>query len=217
MSTQRTTFVIATCAALAACDGSTAARDVTAPNASPAFDRTATPLGSTPYDVSDLAFEASVTLQELVEAQQAATGGRATGHHELAAPISNRQFEQYSFAALSTAPSQDTLGAAAKGQVELHTVFTGGVVSKVHIDVDCLVIGGNQAWFSGPAKRWVLGGVEQPPGLYLVFRVQDNGEGASAPPDLGSPAFSGPPMGCRLRPSFVMTPSANGNIQVQQR
>ena len=211
MFTTRTALVVAVCTAFAACDDSTPAADVTAPDGrSPAFDEIGAPPASTPYDASELAFEA--TSAELVEAQQAATGGRATGHHELAAPIINREFEQKSFTALSTDPSP-----TAKGQVELHTVFTDGLKAKAHIDVDCLVIVGNQAWFSGPAKRFVLGGVEQPPGLYLVFRVQDNGEGVNAPPDLGSPAFSGPPMACALRTPFVMTPTANGNIQVRQR
>jgi hypothetical protein len=99
----------------------------------------------------------------------------------------------------------------------LQTLFTTGQQSNVHLDVDCLVIVGNEAWFSGPARRFVLDGVEQPPGLYLVFRVQDNGEGANAPADLGSPAFSGPPMACALQPLFPMTPTANGNIDVRQR
>jgi hypothetical protein len=211
MFTTRTACVVAICAALAACDEPTRIADVTAPQRrSPAFDEIASPLASTPYDASDLAFEA--TSAELVEAQQAATGGRATGHHELAAPIINRVLERKSFTALSTDPAP-----TAKGEVELKTLFTTGQESKVHLNVDCLVIVGNQAWFSGPARRFVLDGVEQPPGLYLVFRVQDNGEGANAPPDLGSPAFSGPPMACMLQPLFVMTPTANGNIQVRQR
>lgn len=205
----RTALVVAACAALVACAEPTRPTDVSAPErGSPALNKGgAAP--STPYDASDLTFEATAAL---VEIQQAATGGRATGHYELGAPIINRQLEHYSFSALSIAPAP-----TAKGEVQLQTLFTTGQQSNVHLDVDCLVIVGNQAWFSGPARRFVLDGVEQPPGLYLVFRVQDNGEGANAPPDQGSPAFSGPPMACTLQPPFPMTPTANGNIQVRQR
>jgi hypothetical protein len=198
------TFAI--CAALAACDGSTPVRDVTAPDrGSVLFSATPTDPSSTPYDWTDAApGEAGP-----IEANQAATGGRATGHWRLVTPIFNRAAEQYSFTALSTGPA-----GAAKGEVQLHTTFVGAVESNVHLDVDCLVTRGNQAWFSGPARRWVLGGVEQPPGLYLVFRVQDNGEGAKGAPDLGSPAFAGPPMACRLMPLFPLVP--DGNIQVRE-
>jgi hypothetical protein len=197
-------FVI--CAALAACDGSTSVRDVTAPDrGSVLFSATPTDPSSTLYDWADPAPGESGPI----EATQAATGGRATGSWRLVTPIFNRAAEHYSFTALSTGP----LGAA-KGEVQLHTIFVGGIPSNVHIDVDCLVIAGNQAWFSGPARRWVLAGVEQPPGLYLVFRVQDRGEGSNAPPDLASPAFSGPPMGCRFMPPFPLVPE--GNIQVRQ-
>jgi hypothetical protein len=196
----------AVCAALAACDGSTAVRNVTAPDRGSAlFSATATDPSSTPYDWTD----ATPGEAGLIEATQAATGGRATGNWRLVTPILNRAAEHYSFTALSTGP----LGAA-KGEVQLHTTFVGAIESNVHIDVDCLVVSGNQAWFSGPARRWVLGGVEQPPGLYLVFRVQDNGEGVNAPPDLASPAFSGPPMACRLMALFPLVPE--GNVQVRQ-
>jgi hypothetical protein len=208
MFTTRTALVVAICSALVACDEATRPTNATAPEwGSPALTGGAAP--STLYDASDLAFEAAAAL---VESQQAATGGRATGHYELAAPIINRALEHYSFAAVATSPAP-----TAKGEVQLQTLFTTGQQSNVHLDVDCLVIVGNEAWFSGPARRFVLDGVEQPPGLYLVFRVQDNGEGANAPADLGSPAFSGPPMACALQPLFPMTPTANGNIDVRQR
>jgi hypothetical protein len=205
------TFAI--CAALAACDGSITGREVTAPDpASALLSATPTVTGTTtdlvsPYDWSVTAFGEG----DLVDATQAATGGRATGHWRLAAPLGNRAAEHYAFTALSTGPL-----AAAKGEVQLHTTFVGNIQSNVHLDVDCLMIVGRQAWFSGPATRWTLNGVVQPPGLYLVFRVEDNGEGSGAMPDRGSPAFSGPPMGCRLMPLFPLVPT-DGNIQVQQR
>jgi hypothetical protein len=199
----------AMCAALAACDGSTSVRDVTAPDPGGAlFSAAPTDPSSTLYDWSDAP---SLISERPVQANQAATGGRATGHWGLADPFLNRAAEQYSFTALSTGPL-----AAAKGNVQLHTTFVGAVASNVHVDVDCLVVVGNQAWFSGPARRWTLNGVPQPPGLYLVFRVEDNGEGANESPDRGSPAFSGPPMGCRLMPAFPLLPTADGNIQVRQ-
>jgi hypothetical protein len=205
------TFAIG--AALAACDGSMNGREVTAPTWASSFAwaahtdavSTADPF-TTPYDWTASALRGD----DLVGATQAATGGRATGYWQLAAPMLNRAAEHYSFAALSTGP----LGAA-KGEVQLHTTFVGNVKSNVHIDVDCLMIVGNQAWFSGPARRWTLDGVPQPPGLYLTFRVQDNGEGANGSSDAGSPAFSGPPLACLLMPPFPLVPT-RGNIQVQQ-
>ena len=211
MSKKTTAVMLAMCAALAACDSKTRSPGITAHEAA-GLAASVADAGSTPYDWAELALGTSLSADQPIDAAQAATGGRATGHFELSMPIINRAAEQYSFTALSTNPAP-----TAKGQVELHTLFVGGVQSNVHIDVDCLVIVGNQAWFSGPAKRWVLGGVPQPPGLYLVFRVEDNGEGANDAPDRGSAAFGGPPMACALMPPFPLIPTANGNIQVRQR
>ena len=213
MFSKRIAAIFATCAALASCDVSTPVRNVTAPPPGPrSFDATASQAQPTPYDLQGTLLEESGISARAVAPQAAATGGRASGHFELAAPILNRAAEQYSFIALSTASD-----GSAKGQVELHTSFTFGADADVHIEVDCLAVAGNEAWFSGPAKRYTLAGVPQPPGLYLIFRVQDNGEGSDDPPDMGSPAFSSPPQGCRLQPPLLMTPTANGNIQVRQR
>ncbi len=211
MSNKTIAVVLATCAALTACDSGAPTRHITAPRDGPLFSAASDPTSS-PYDLSAFTLAGGPTADEPVDAAQAATGGRATGRFELSTPIGNRAAEQYSFSALSTQPLP-----TAKGEVDLHTLFTFGQAAHVHIDVDCLTIVGNQAWLSGPARRFVLGGVEQPPGLYLIFRVEDNGEGANAPPDRASPAFSGPPMGCRLMPLFPLVPTANGNIQVQSR
>jgi hypothetical protein len=204
----------ALCAANAACDDSMNGRELTAPTPASSLlsampidaAATADPF-TTPYDWT----ASAVAGSDRIGPTQAATGGRATGHWRLAAPTLNRAAEQYSFTALSTGPL-----AAAKGEVQLHTTFVGNVESRVHLDVDCLMTLGDQAWFSGPARRWTLNGVPQPPGLYLVFRVQDNGEGANGSPDTGFPAISGPPMGCALMPPFPLLPTG-GNIQVQQQ
>ena len=211
MSKKTTAVMLAMCAALAACDSKTRSPGITAPDAA-ALAASVADAGSTPYDWDELALTTSMSADQPIDAAQAATGGRATGRYELSTPTGNRAAEQYSFTALSTNPPP-----TAKGQVELQTLFTSGDRSNVQVDVDCLVIVGNQAWFSGPARRYVLGGVPQPPGLYLVFRVEDNGEGANALPDRGSPAFSGPPMACALMPPFPLIPTAHGNIQVRQQ
>jgi hypothetical protein len=211
MSNRTIAVMLVTCVALTACDNAAPARRITAPGDGPVFSEASDP-SSSPYGLSEFTLAGGPTAGESVDAAQAATGGRATGRFELSTPIGNRAAEQYSFTALSTQPPP-----TAKGEVDLHTLFTFGQEAHVHIDVDCLTIVGNQAWFSGPARRFVLGGVVQPPGLYLVFRVEDNGEGATAPPDRASPAFSGPPMGCMLMPPFPLIPTANGNVQVQSR
>ena len=208
MSSRTTAVMLALCAVLAACDNQGRSPEITAPDGpAPEFSESVAD-GSTPYDWAELA----LTADAPIDAAQAATGGRASGHSELSTPTGNRAAEQHSFIALSTNPAP-----AAKGQVQMHTVFTFGSEATVHIEVDCLVIVGNQAWFSGPAKKYVIDGVAQPPGLYLAFRVQDNGEGANDPPDAASPGFSGPPMACQLMPAFPLVPNANGNIQVRQR
>jgi hypothetical protein len=190
--------------ALAACDDSATRPIVTAPDAGPTFDAAAT--GFTPVGGGD-----AILLTDDVGTEQAATGGRASGH----ADIVSTQFglaEKYSFVALSTDPFPN-----AKGQMQGTIVNAAGTVLELHIEVDCLAITGNQAWVSGPAKKFVINGVPQPTNFDAQFRVQDNGEGANSPPDLASVLFFSSPQGCQFRPALPMTPSEDGNIQVRER
>jgi hypothetical protein len=187
--------------ALAACDDSANRPSVTAPDAGPTFDAAAT--GLTPIGGGE-----AILLTDEVGTEQAATGGRASGHADVA------QFglvEKYSFIALSTGTFPD-----AKGQMQ-GTIVSGAAVLDIHVAVDCLAITGNQAWVSGPVTKFVINGVPQPTNFDAQFRVQDNGEGANSPPDLASVLFNSSPQGCQFRPALPMSPSENGNIQVQQK
>ena len=89
---------------------------------------------------------------------------------------------------------------------------TAGV--RAHIDVNCLNVIGNYAIVSGVVTRSndpTLVGDE------AAFAVQDNGEGAKAPPDLMSIVnFYNVGVGpdCRVLSEYDLVPLEGGNIQV---
>lgn len=104
---------------------------------------------------------------------------------------------------------------SASGQAEVHFTSTP---AHIHIDVQCLVVRGNEAWLSGPVTRtdnpyFYLGAV-------FLWRVQDNGEGGSAAPDrisafVWKPQQNYPPAACLWQPeSMAMDPWTNGNVQI---
>ncbi len=103
------------------------------------------------------------------------------------------------------------------GTVNGHMVyqFRGGD-DGINMSIDCLNIIGNQATLSGTVTQ-VTG---TPPsfifeGQKAVFKVEDNGQGAGAPPDLISDVFLFP--GATCHPSFPIVPylPIDGNIQVR--
>ena len=54
----------------------------------------------------------------------------------------------------------------------------------------------------------------------MAWRVQDNGEGANSPPDMGTILFVGFPQACLVyffTEDLPLLPTDNGNIQVSQR
>ena len=194
--------------ALAACADSPANHTITAPDAGPTLDVAAPAADIT---MTDLATGEGLVVATDVGTEQAANGGRATGHAEISfqAPLGVRT-EKYSFSALSTGDFPN-----AKGQVEAH--ITGALGrTNVHLDVDCLAITGKNAWVSGPVTKWRFNGedVPIPPGLQVVFRVEDNGEGGTTV-DAASPGVAtfGTQV-CRSRPALVLLPSDDGNVQV---
>jgi hypothetical protein len=202
MHNVRFTSLLALCAALAACSDSNTNRGIATPDKAPAFDVAPAADGA----LIDLATGAAVVFTaDDVDATQAATGGRASGHADIT--VSSIQ-EQYSFIALSTNPSP-----TAKGEVQGKATSGGTTVLELHANADCLVTIGNQAWVSGPIER--LNG--QPTTLHVLFRVMDRGEGANDPPDLASQLFGTGPQGCSSRPNLPLFSSGKGNIQVQPR
>lgn len=193
---------------MAACADSATNRSITAPQARPSLDVSAaaadalTPFGS----------DETVALAADLGIARAATGGRASGRFDLASPFLGIQTEQYSFVALSIGDFPNATGQM-DGKIARPTSL-----QDIHAEVDCLAISGNQAWISGALTRLVLNGVPQPTaGRYVVWRVQDNGEGANSPPDLASVLYVGFPQACLSLfggEELPMTPTAN--IQVSQ-
>ena len=156
-----------------------------------------------------------ISLSARVTTDRAATGGFASGHFELAAPFFPIQTEQYSFVALSIGTFPEAKGQL-EGKIARLTSF-----QDIHVEVDCLVVNGNEAWMSGPITRLILNGVAQDPrGRQVAWRVRDNGEGANFPPDMGTVLFVGFPQACLvyfLSEDLPLLPNARGNIQVSQK
>jgi hypothetical protein len=205
MSNVRFTSILALCAALAACDRTTMpTHDHTG---SPSFDAAATDGQLAPV------FDPTAYLTDDVSLQQLVTGGSANGHFELISPALGIANEKYSFTA------KTTTFPLAKGQMEVHAVQANNVTFEVHSEVTCMSVVGNQAYVGGRAKKVVINNVQQPglEGITTIWRVQDNGEGANDPPDLGSLIFffANEQAHCLLRFQLPMTPSASGNIQVR--
>lgn len=205
MAKKNAALLFGFCFALAACADSATNRSITAPGAERRLGVTAAPA----FALTPLGSDESVALAANVGIAQAATGGRASGYFELAAPFSVIQSEQYSFVALSTGSFPD-----AKGQLE-GKITSGLGSTDIHVDVDCLAISGNQAWAGGVVTKLVTNGVPRPTGDNVLWLVQDNGDGKNSPPDLGSLIYIAFPQACQFRfDDLPVTPTAN--IQVSQ-
>lgn len=96
-----------------------------------------------------------------------------------------------------------------------------------HVDVRCLSVVGNTATVSGiitKSKSKDNPAAEFAVGTPVIFRVQDNGEGANDPPDLitleyPTGATGTDPLPCDVEPPFALPylTVEKGNIQVQMR
>ncbi|HET6760510.1 MAG TPA: hypothetical protein VFH13_00340 [Gemmatimonadaceae bacterium] len=132
---------------------------------------------------------------------QSATGA---GHFTVGGEL-----RTFSFTALKYADG------TVQGEYQLLSRLTG---AKIHGDVVCLSVVGNQAWIGGSQEH---GSDGFPPGLENGFRVADNGEGANDPPDQMSLMFvnAGPGFAqfyCNVRPPApALNPIEAGNIQVR--
>jgi hypothetical protein len=116
--------------------------------------------------------------------------------------------ETYGFAA------QISVDGSVKGQAEIHFPSSG---LNMHIDIQCLVVEGNEAWLSGPVTRSDRPDVD--PGTVFVWRVQDNGQGQDAPPDRVSNFFyrpwdNYPPDRCQRQTDFPTFPWDNGSVRI---
>jgi hypothetical protein len=209
MFSTKAAALLGICAALAACaDPPTSGTP--APGASVAASDAAVPL------IPRLDESAIAAAPADAAVQQAATGGRATGH--VALTLAPEVEEQYSFNAIQAATATDPL--AAKGNISFH-IFQPGDNFAGRGDVICAGIVGNIARIASTWDSFRLGNQDiDVTGLYLVWTVQDNGEGAGSPPDMASELFfttsaAVAALHCSVGFILPLMPNEEGNIQVR--
>ena len=99
---------------------------------------------------------------------------------------------------------------AAKGEAEFQFRDVG---VKLHVEIDCLTVAGNDAWLSGTIRTSDDASLV---GQEILWRVEDNGEGPAAPSDRTSTVVLGVARGaCATMPTLGMVPWTNGNVQVR--
>jgi hypothetical protein len=80
----------------------------------------------------------------------------------------------------------------------------------LHVDIDCLVVVGNDAWLSGVITR-----PDALAGLAAVTRVRDNGTSANDPADQISFTFINLGVTCTDQPNLPLFDLINGQVKVQ--
>jgi len=85
----------------------------------------------------------------------------------------------------------------------------------VHVDVNCLVVAGNQAWIGGIIRSGStgVGGVDLS-GLPALTRVADLGKSANDTPDVISFTFIGLAVQCTARPNLPLVAMTGGQVTV---
>ncbi len=85
----------------------------------------------------------------------------------------------------------------------------------VQVDVNCLVVVGNQAWIGGIIRSGStgVGGVDLS-GLPALTRVADNGVSANDPPDAISFTFIGRAVQCTAQPNLPLLAMTGGQVTV---
>ena len=212
MSNMRTAAVLALGLLLGACDR--ASRDVVAPSpGAPSFNA-----------ASDGGFGLSlegpfdqVIATEDPSAQQAATGGRATGHVAFNTPFIGIATEKYSFVALGTDPPPPF---AAKGHLQLQLLTTGGSDQKIHSEVICLSVVGNMARIGARITKAWVNNEPFPTTLFTLWTVTDVGEGQGTPDLASLVRFSNEASAqfhCAVGFVLEQLPIDEGNVQVSSR
>jgi hypothetical protein len=116
--------------------------------------------------------------------------------------------EKYSYVAVTNSGYPGTKGALAWRAVD------AGATLEILADLDCLVIVGNEAWLSGPIRKFTFNGEPQPATRHVRFRVIDNGQGNKAAPDAASGMFFSDPQGCQQRPPFPTYTSSTNRVML---
>jgi hypothetical protein len=219
------------CAALTACSDSPTARTVTAPDARLSLSEAPADGGVSftvdgPSDAGLAIDDASMQMAgaqamgaQLAASAQAASGDRATGHVALTFPANpGIVSEKYSFTALRTDLATPD---AAKGQYEVMYTTGTGTTIKIHGDVSCMNVFGNNARAGGPINKVWRNGVQIPitANTHAFWVVVDNGEGSSTPPDQVSLVrFSNATIAqtfCATGFLSFVFPNQEGNVQVR--
>ena len=134
---------------------------------------------------------------------------RVTGHANVFLPNFNAE-QKYSNNAIRHADG------TVSGQFELKSEQDGGV--RIHGDMFCFTIVGNTARLAGQIDKSTIPGLE---GVYVVWTVIDNGEGANDPPDQTSDFFgaSAADAASHCATGFNLAPFLpvlGGNLQVHE-
>jgi hypothetical protein len=221
------------CAALAACSGGDTSRPLPAPDVGPAYSEAPTGVGvgytlDGPFDFGFASEEATAQLAgaqvlgaQLAASPQAASGDRASGHVGFPAgvlpPGTGIASEQYSFVALRTDLATPD---AAKGQFEVMYTTTAGGNIKIHGDVVCMNVFGNNARVAGQITKLWRNGVQSPitANTHAFWVVVDNGEGQATPDQVSLVRFSNQAIAqtyCATGFLSFVFPNQEGNVQVQ--
>jgi hypothetical protein len=86
----------------------------------------------------------------------------------------------------------------------------------IHVQVNCLLVQGNEAWVSGIISSGNFNGADLS-GLPVITRVQDNGKSANDPPDAISFSFIGNATPCTGGPALnlQLVPMTAGQVTVR--
>jgi len=91
------------------------------------------------------------------------------------------------------------------------TVFGRSVPAvALHVEIDCLVVVGNDAWLSGVITR-----PDSLAGLTAITRVRDNGTSANDPADQISFTFINIGATCTDQPNLPLVDLINGQVTIQ--
>ena len=212
----RRTSLVAVCAALAACADGTGHRDVAAPDDELLLAMTR-PDGNRVFALVPGASRTDVVRAPALRGKgfatptaNAKTAGTARGSGNVDIVYLGSQ-QTYTFSAQTAG-----LPPGALGTIQVSIVNPAYTMS-IDANVDCVFAAGNEAWVSGPVTQFVFNGVVRPATIHLLFKVQDNGEGASAPPDLVTAPFGAGPQACASAPALPMLPNGAGTVKLMVR
>lgn len=230
MSKLSITSLIVLSAMLAACADSTS--PATAPDLGPSFNEASADLGASytldgSSGIADGMQDAFAQLGaqalgvSLAASPRAASGDRSTGHVGFPAGVlpagSGLATEQYSYVALRTDLATPD---AAKGQFEVMYTATNGTEIKIHGEVVCMNVFGNNARVAGQITKVWRNGVAAPitANTHAFWVVVDNGEGNPSPDQVSLVRFANATVAqtyCSTGFLSFVFPQQVGNVQVR--